>query len=661
MRTKSKKIPENPPADLEEVKRRFIRQNRDLAKANSTQSLRIRSLELENSRLLGDNLQLRERNLQLQRLCENTRARASGEAIRKIRDELQAKFSELSGFVVGLADFHQDDWSDEKSLSKERILSPSVRQYRERLPLPELMRDSQMPTIQENKFYPRRTLDTEEIRAIRLSDQGSNDSPELGPPPVVHFDYEGPVKLGIPTENTTTTVAAVSPNQAEEDALATAFSVNLETRRKRKEGGQSKLEIRRRSILAQPPPTEGDDQPTNTILRTGAKRKLSDRETEKPIQPPKKEEFTFSRKSASDYPDAERQPTSRVEPSTYTEKTKSRDVDSKPVSQPKPARKVLGDKSVNISPRKEVSKPDKLGKERVAPRTRRISSIAIPPLDNANVEPAAPETISVELPPETPAAADLFSPPPSESSSKQGNEGRDTPPPSDLSSMSNTTDGGQRPSRRARSTVNYAEPSLIAKMRRPDKTMVDAISGLQDPRRAMNASAERRGSRSAIVPSQTSDEEEAPWTDLHRPHSAGPELGSPLNQKSHEATQLPPAGALSEHTQPLPAHLHQRPRSSSEISTLIATSRRRRESQRSQPLGSDFDDAAKKMQELDLYEFKDSSSPTTDTSDRCSPHGAAGGGKLQLRRHSSIPKEIQVNTAGLKSDRMAARRRSMVV
>ena len=42
------------------MKRRFIRQNREIARVNSTQSLRIRNLEAEISRLLAENIALRE-------------------------------------------------------------------------------------------------------------------------------------------------------------------------------------------------------------------------------------------------------------------------------------------------------------------------------------------------------------------------------------------------------------------------------------------------------------------------------------------------------------------------------------------------------------------------------------------------------------------------
>ncbi|OAA67248.1 shugoshin family protein [Niveomyces insectorum RCEF 264] len=52
-------------------------------------------------------------------------------------------------------------------------------------------------------------------------------------------------------------------------------------------------------------------------------------------------------------------------------------------------------------------------------------------------------------------------------------EGRDTPPPADISSQGELL----RPSRRARASVSYAEPNLRDKMRRPTKELFDAVAG----------------------------------------------------------------------------------------------------------------------------------------------------------------------------------------
>ncbi|KAI7266344.1 hypothetical protein KC345_g8216 [Hortaea werneckii] len=515
MRTKSRPVRVPPPTDFLEVKRRFIRQNRELAKNNSSQSLRIWSLELEVSRLLSDNLELREKVFRLEGELFTARGKTSSDAVRKVKDALLAKIGELSGVVEGLdeAAAEEQEPQSERSVGKPMMEG----QWRERQPLAELMRDSQMPTIVEDKLYPRRTLNAEEIQAIRLSGTGSNESPDLGPPPVAHFDYGDPEKApASPTQ--------ASPSRAGEDDGLPGMSVNLETRRRRKDG-QPKLEIQRHSILPQSP--EKSDTEPSTMLRTGAKRKLSDREIDQPIKPPTQADFTFSRKGESKAIVAEAERESENGPAQQSSVETSQEFATTP---PKPVRKVLGDKSVNQSPRKNsataTGKPNKPEKEeskkpeKPAPksnpvsargqsRNRRGSNIPQPSpshdvsnniLPTVEIPPPTADSSS-EPPPKTPAApTDIFSPPPSEPSARQPSHPETragTPPPTDLSTLSTTsTEGGGsaagasgRPSRRARSAVNYAEPSLVAKMRRPGRGMVDAVTGLQDSRRkSSNAS-----------------------------------------------------------------------------------------------------------------------------------------------------------------------------
>lgn len=656
MRTKSKVVFQKPPADFEEVKRNFLRQNRALAKNNSTQSLRIRSLELELSRLQADNLELRNQVLNLQHEVYTAQSQASTAAVRQIKEELQAKITELSGLVNGIEDVQQSARPPTEKKPLEGI-------WRERQPLAELMRESQMPTITEDKLFPRRTLGADEIQAIRLSDHSSNESPDLGPPPIAHFDCEDPVKHASPLVNKT---SSESSTTGEDDVLPASLSVNLETRRKRKDG-QPRLEIRRHSILPQSPVKADGEQ--SAILRTGAKRKLADRESEKPSKPPSKDDFIFSRKSAVD----------ASKPSTgdaTQQKTVKADQHEAPTAMsPKPVRKVLGDKSVNMSPRKAISqteKPEKQvasrftsGKDAASARRRRASSIPLPspPRDSIEaVEIEVPELDrSLDVRPKTPAAPDIFSPTPSEPSARPEGRG-DTPPPGDLSTLSMTTDGGTRPSRRARAAVNYAEPSLNAKMRRPDKKMVDALSGLQDHRRAMSGSEDRKGSRSVTIKKEA--EEDEAWKDLPLATNVEP-LSPSAQEKGADASNHAPVE--NEVDPPERAFNPQPSATSATIAALMAGSRKRRQSSQ-QPLGTDIDAAAKRLEELDLYDFKESSSPLTDSSE-----GKAGTVPFRShRRHSSMPKDISPADNGSapsvvqgvgsgRSERAASRRRSMMV
>lgn len=680
MRTKSRPIVQKPPADFAEVKRRFIRQNRELAKNNSSQSLRIRNLEIEVSRLLGENLDLREKVLQLEHELYITKTQVSNEAVRTVKDVLQAKIAELRGLVDGLDDVIQRGGELRRPGGERKQMEG---QWRERQPLTEVMRESAMPTITEDKLYPRRTLGADEIQAIRLLGPDSNESPDLGPPPVAHFDYEDPVK---PHPSPSTSQSESVPTHEE---LLPGLSVNLETRRRRKDG-QPRLEIRRRS----PDKKEAE---SSTMLRTGAKRKLADRDIEKPLRLAVKDDFTFRRTTAE-------AKCMRQESSLTTDETPDKlpeEEQYKQASVPaKSTRKVLGDKSVNMSPRKgsvrteKLEKPD-LDKPTKPPfsnaadstaqtqsRLRRASSIPLPSPPGESVSDVAdvvlPPCSSVAAPPpKTPAAPDLFSPTSSEPSTKPTDVRTGTPPPGDLSTLS-TTDGGARPSRRARAAVNYAEPSLVAKMRRPSKQMVDAISGLQDPRRVMSTSGTRKSvsaSKPATIKREPVDDES--WRSV--PAIGADAAGSPLGPKSSDSGKsgnpIAPADSANHGRGGL---AHHPSTASTTISALMAGSRKRRTpaDQGHLIFGSNLEAAMTKMEGLDIYDFKDSSSPE-DNAASGRPIVARNKASVSHRRHSSVPKDLSdgdgnsvrtvvdgggslVEVVG-RSERAASRRKSMML
>jgi len=686
MRTKSRPVVQQPPADFAEVKRRFIRQNRELAKNNSSQSLRIRSLELEVSRLLGDNLDLREKVLQLEHELYTAKTQVSSEAVRTVKDALRAKIAELSGLVDGLDHVAQHDGEVQRPACGRKSMEG---QWRERQPLTEVMRESAMPTITEDKLYPRRTLGADEIQAIRLSDNSSNESPDLGPPPVAHFDYEDPVK-----PQPSPSAPNPDPVPADDDLLP-GLSVNLETRRRRKDG-QPRLEIRRRSILPQSP--DKKDADGSTMLRTGAKRKLADRDVEKPLRPVIKDDFTFRRTTA------EARSTRQEPSSTPDERPDEAPEDVRWKQAPRPAkatRKVLGDKSVNMSPRKVSVRTEKPGKldldqaiipprsnatdsaAREPSRSRRVSSIPLPSPPRNNVSEVADIALSTSssaaapTAQHTPAAPDFFSPTSSELSTGPIDVRAGTPPPGDLSTLSMTTDGGTRPSRRARAAVNYAEPSLVAKMRRPGKQMVDAISGLQDPRRAMSTSVERKStsaSKPATIKKEYVDDES--WRSL--PAAEAEAAASPLGQKSSDGGGRSDPIAPADSADNVLGGLTNHPSAASAtISVLMAGSRKRRSpaDQGHHAFGSDLEAATMKMEELDIYDFKESSSPDENASGR--PVVARNSGSASHRRHSSIPKDLSevggssvrsamggggslVGVVG-RSERAANRRKSMML
>ena len=653
MRTKSQPPAPNPATNFEEVKRRFVRQNRDLARNNSQQSLRIRALELEISRLLADNLDLRNQALRLQHDVYVAQRRERG--VERWRDEVKRRIRGLSTLVedgnggTGIAvpaDDGEPDLGDVNVGGKDRALGVMQGKWRERQPLSELMRESRMPTITEDRAVSRRTLGAEEIQAIRLSGHSStNESPDLGPPPVAHFDCEDPVKPASPLVQKVSTDATDASTDGEQ--LPANLSVNLETRRKRKNGASSasRLEIRRRSLL---PPSESDNDLASSILRTSAKRKLADRETDKPIRPPSKGDFTFSRKTVIG-------DEAKGEPAATDATTQS--------EAPKPTRKVLGEKSTNSSPRKATNttnagKLDGLYKSDKAPpvsaqaadkeqrpnaiisnRRRRTSSIPLPaPQDDeqgstaAQSAPEAPTAKGQPQPqscapetrasdrlstlPKTPGAPDLFSPTPSSPASTQPPGRGDTPPPAAL-----TTDSA-RPSRRARSAVNYAEPSLVAKLRRPEQKMTDAISGLRDPRRGLTRSAVE------VKKEPLDDDRNADWVALLEAETT--------KEKLHRAQNLPvPRRSLNP--------------SAPETPSLL-------------PCGAPVR-ATPETEEMDIYEFRESSPGAAGSSDggvgeQEEPGGNAKTRTMTQRRASSMAEADRQH--GLGTAR-GTRRRSMMV
>ena len=110
-----------------------------------------------------------------------------------------------------------------------------------------------------------------------------SQSPDIGPPPVSRFENEDPIAFN----------SNPSPEDRSEDAEPT-LSVNLETRKKRRESGP-KSDLRRVSIFESPPDSL-EDRPKG--VRIGAKRKFSVQEDEDKSQHPS-ESFTFTRRSAS--------------------------------------------------------------------------------------------------------------------------------------------------------------------------------------------------------------------------------------------------------------------------------------------------------------------------------------------------------------------------
>jgi len=310
------------------------------------------------------------------------------------------------------------------------------------------------------------------------------------------------------------------------------------------------------------------------------------------------------------------------------------------------------------------------------PRDRRtpIEPLEVPP------EPTNPiETVEIpldSLPPKTPAGADPFSPPSTEPSTARP-ESKDTPPPGDLNPSATSTDQASaagRTARRARASVNYAEPNLISKMRRPTKELVDAV--VPDGRRSTSAKPDEpsappttvekeKAKLRTVVIKREGDEGDGPaWKSL--PSAAGGSAGaaddvgepnSPLSKKTARQGQGQSQGQSQSQSQaqdeaPAGPPTLNSSAAANAISALIsasATSRRRPVAQASNPepekragppepsgerkKEKEKEKEKEKQSHLAVFDFTDSS-PLDTASDR--PRVDLAKQARAGRRHSSV-------------------------
>ncbi|MCJ1431888.1 hypothetical protein MMC27_001244 [Xylographa pallens] len=539
--------PAAPVESVEALKRRFLRQNREIARANSTQSLRIRTLEAETSRLLSENLVLREKIISLEYELNHRPKREALEDLGLVKDKLEAKLAELGGLVFELGRAQKNAIatsasSRRQSRGKSPKRSPDQRIWRNALTLSEVTggQDRRLPPIVEDKYYPRRTLDSEELLGILNVQGDSAESPDLGPPPIAHFDDGDPVKQGGGYQS--------SLESSSSDLGSSLAFTNLETRRKRRETTFS-IEAAADSTSSIPTSLEDTSTPIGTLssqpLKLGAKRKLSVRDDEERIDASAaavKDDFSFNRRtevsniSIRDEGSGGGLVISRKAPQDTASargdtKERAREVSTKSIS----GRKALGEKNVNTDPVLSPRKPSKARVEDKIADTKkdisrkphdrehsRVKSLAPRPVRStqdtdrkATIVPileelSYPEIDTIVLsnpapiiPPTTPFYPDLNLPSPLSSQPTTSRpDTSDTPPPGDIqpdTSSASLVSATGRTTRRPRGSVSYAEPNLRDKMRRPGKELVDAVGADERIQRATSMKAEDMPTGQSLV------------------------------------------------------------------------------------------------------------------------------------------------------------------
>jgi len=305
--------------------------------------------------------------------------------------------------------------------------------------------------------------------ALCAAAQDSNDSPDLGPPPVSRYVEEDPVKHDSPTRSFEEIIPE-SPRRP----LTLSSPPKLRYDRNPSPSPEPKKTVETAIQQASPskdaaPEKKATPEPTLPPVRVGAKRKFGD------------ENGTIQSVTVQ----------AGKENSVIAEKTfrahrvqKKRSITELAglagAKQERRARTPLAAKSTNAdvsSPRKMLKAAPPKGAKKEQPRglDAVMRDEINTPEPSPEIEVLAPEPTAVAVMLET--ATSLPSAAPSSPSTPgrqtQQEVPHDTPPPADISSTGEMT----RPSRRVRASISYAEPNLRDKMRRPTKQLFDAVAG----------------------------------------------------------------------------------------------------------------------------------------------------------------------------------------
>ncbi|KAL2155347.1 hypothetical protein VTH82DRAFT_88 [Thermothelomyces myriococcoides] len=470
------------PADshLEILRRKFLRQNRDIARINSDQSQKIRRLENDCARLLSENLELRSQILRLEKQLEDNSARRIADHALEVKAKLEAQLSEFAALLgtLGVEPPSKRRSSEDRSLSKSRqsmARSPPQRRRRNTSIDSETLAEMEgrLPPIYENKTYPRATMGSDEIMALcaAAEDNNDNDSSDLGPPPVSRFIEEDPV-TDSPTK-AVETHAPESPKQPVTDSPPPQFDqVEQPTESPEPEREVDDVAVEEASPAKQESPEKRVvPEPSPQPARSGVKRKYGDedgtRQTVTPVVTGK-ENDVLTEKSFPARAGQKRRGLVDLTSGKPEKKSTKAPLSAK--------RTPLAAKSTNedmSSPKKAIKaaplKDTKKERQRIVGDTAMQDEGDVPkppaeiviPTDHNLIESAT------SLPSENPSS------PATPPRSAQREVLHDTPPPADISSTGETS----RPTRRARVPISYAEPNLRDKMRRPTKELFDAVTG----------------------------------------------------------------------------------------------------------------------------------------------------------------------------------------
>lgn len=274
---------------------------------------------------------------------------------------------------------------------------------------------------------------------------------------------------------------------------------------------------------------------------------------------------------------------------------------------------------------------------------------------------------SVESLPGTPAPPlnDLFSPISTEPSTPRA-DSRDTPPPPDPGSDTGTGSFG-RGSRRPRGSVNYAQPNLRDKMRRPTAELVDAVAAEERARQARTAIAESEKSNPVIIKQEDLNDGLAVWK-INDPNDwkQREEPTSPLSNKSSVSSIDLPSSVITERRRRTNAPSQDKgedklinPSSGAAGAIAALTAASSRPKTDKPRLGKASDEVAHEAAErASIYDFTDSSPHNGEDAEDIGGNNEGARPSRSSRRHSSsVPTSSEHSKGSLSISRRVERRR----
>ncbi|KAL1967494.1 hypothetical protein VTN77DRAFT_3009 [Rasamsonia byssochlamydoides] len=474
-----------PTESIEALKRRFVRQNREIARANSIQSLRIQSLESEVSHLLKENAALREQVISLSHDVEKFEAaRSLNNEICTYKDKLASKLAELGSLVEELGMMPQKFSrvsEHRKDSGAERRQSSVVPHKRTAIGSDGSEEDGRLPVILEDKYFPRKTLEPQEVEDISNTTPDLFDSPKIGPPPIAHLDAD----QSLSPESLTGDPEFSRPKSMDDEEHRSPLASRFETKSTGKENSPLKEVSQTKSKRG-----ASNSEVTKPIVKSGSKRKFSasdDEDEDRFLSNTNliDDDFQFSRAiNISQGAHSQTGTHNPEEPFKSNQNSLEKQLKNARTSR----RKVLEPKSTNMrpmSPRKQCtadieiqkkhvrrnSQDENIQQDTLIQASQRLDSGSKPESDNSGKKGG--RTVSTETPSgeETGASESLkdssLQVEPKDSSHAQIRD--------DTQAAPSTTGPASRATRRPRPMISYAEPNLRDKMRRPTDELVDAV------------------------------------------------------------------------------------------------------------------------------------------------------------------------------------------